>query len=56
MTNNEPTYGVAPPDQFLRYYGDDKIKTQCGIQNLNVLISVKCRPQHFHEILSKSLK
>ena len=55
-TNNEPNYGIAPPGHFLRYYGDDKIKTQCDINNLNVSISVKCRPPHFHEIQSRSIE
>ena len=49
-TNNEPNYGVAPPGHFARYYGDDKIKPQCDINNLNVSISVKCRPPHLLEI------
>ena len=31
-TNNGPNYGVAPPKQNPRYYGDNKIKTQCAMK------------------------
>ena len=43
--NNVSTYGIAPPYQFLRYYGhgDDKIKTRCGIKFWNVSIFFRLR-------------
>ena len=48
ISNNEPNYGVATPDQFLSYYGDNKIKSQCDFKYLNVIISVKGRPLLFN--------
>ena len=41
--NNVSTYGIAPPYQFLRYYGDDKIITRCGIKFWNVSIFFRLR-------------
>ena len=50
-TNIVPTYGVAPPEQYVRYYGDDQIKTQCGIncfQTRPVLWNInKCKMSVF---------
>ena len=54
--NNEPNYGVAPPYQFLRYYGDAKIKTQCSIKYWNISMSVTCRSPYYDEILNKSME
>ena len=55
-TNNEPNYRAAPPNQNPCYYGDDKIKTKCGIKYWNASMNVKCRLLHFDKILGKSIK
>lgn len=34
--NNVPTYGIAPPDKYLCYYGDNKMKTQSDTKVLKI--------------------